>query len=121
MKLWKVIVLLNLAVALGLGLGYLRWGRAQARLRAELDVLAARSVTATAGEWTTRGVVRAVLPDLGVIVLTHGAIGDVMPPMTMGFRVSAPSVPGLEPGDEVQFTARGAPPNLVMSRIEKLQ
>ena len=117
-----MIVLVNLAVAMGVGLGYLRWGRGEARLRAELAVLAARPLAATAGEWTTRGVVRAVLPDLGVIVLTHAAIGDVMPPMTMGFRVSTPTVyAGLAPGDEVQFTSRGIPPNLVISRIEKLQ
>lgn len=117
-----MIVLVNLAVAMGVGLGYLRWGRAEARLRAELAALAARPAAATAGEWTTRGVVRAVLPDLGVIVLTHAAIGDVMPPMTMGFRVSTPSVyAGLGPGDEVRFTSRGIPPNLVISRIEKLQ
>ena len=117
-----MIVLVNLAIALGLGLGYLRWGRGEARLRAELAALAARPVGATAGEWTARGVVRAVLPDLGVIVLTHAAIGDVMPPMTMGFRVGAPALStGLAPGDEVQFTSRGIPPNLVISRIEKLQ
>ena len=116
------MLLVNLAVAMGLGLGYLRWGRGEARLRAELAVLAARPMAVTAGEWTTRGVVRAVLPDLGVIVLTHGAIGNVMPPMTMGFRVSTPIVhAGLAPGDEVQLTSRGVPPHLVISRIEKLQ
>jgi Cu/Ag efflux protein CusF len=121
LKLWKAIVLVNLALALGLGLGYLRWGREEARLRAEIAALAARPA-ALVGEWTSQGVVRAVLPDLGVIVLTHGAIGDAMPAMTMGFRVSAPTVyAGLEPGDEVRFTARGAPPNLVIVRIEKLQ
>ena len=114
-------MLLDLAVALGVGLGYVRWGREEQRLRAELATRAARPAV-VAGEWTTQGVVRAVLPDLGVIVLTHGAIGEVMPAMTMGFRVSAPTVyAGLAPGDEVRFTSRGAPPNLVIVRIEKLQ
>ena len=116
-----MIVLVNLALALGLGLGYLRWGRAQARLRAELETLALRPA-AVAGEWTTRGVVRAILPDLGVVVVTHAAIGDVMPPMTMGFRASGPATyTGVQTGDEVQFTVRGVPPNLVIVRIEKLQ
>ena len=27
MRLWKVLVLLNLALFLGIGLGYLRWAR----------------------------------------------------------------------------------------------
>lgn len=121
MKLWKVVLLVNLSVVLGLGLGYLRWGREDARLRAEIASLSAPRLALT-GEWTGQGVVRAILEDLEVIVLTHGPLGDTMPAMTMGFRVSRPTLyAGLRPGDEVRFTARGAPANLVIVGIEKLQ
>ena len=37
MRLWRVILVVNLALAIGLMLGYLAWGRESARLAAELE------------------------------------------------------------------------------------
>ena len=42
-RLWKVLVLLNLALFLGIGLGYLRWAREVRGLQDEVDRLQARA------------------------------------------------------------------------------
>src|SRR5207245_1088313 len=58
MAVWKVVVLLDLALALGVGGGYLWWGRQADRLAREL----AEARTAAAGprEFHAEGVIRAV-------------------------------------------------------------
>ena len=53
------------------------------------------------------GVVRAVLPELGIIVLTHTDIPGYMPGMTMGFRAITQIPVGLSVGDAVRFSVRG--------------
>ncbi len=119
MRPWKVVVLIDLALALGVGGGYLWWGREAARLEREL---AAARAAALGGEreWKVAGVVRAVLPDINVLVLTHEDIPGYMPSMTMGFRAAAPKIyDGLKIGDAVRFTLRGVPPNLAVTAIEK--
>ncbi len=121
MRLWRAIVLMNLALGLGLFLGYLAWGRQYLRLEHELD-LARQQTSAAAVErtWTVRGVVRAVLPDSNVIVLTHEEIPGFMAPMTMGFRVHDPQLyRGLDIGDTVRFTLTGVPPNVVITAITR--
>ena len=68
-----------------------------------------------------RGVVRAVLPEMNVVVLTHEEIRGFMPAMTMGFRVASPQVyRGIEVGDEVRFTLKCSTANAVITAIEKL-
>jgi Cu/Ag efflux protein CusF len=121
MRLWRVVVLVNLALALGLMLGYLAWGREVSRLDAELQQ--ARRGEAAAGgarSWQSRGVVRAVLPELNVVVLTHDELTGYMGSMTMGFRVHDPKLyDGLDIGDVVRFTLSGAPPNVEITSIVK--
>ncbi len=121
MRLWRAVLLINLALGLGLLLGFLAWGRQVVDLERELAL--ARTQAAAAGverTWTLRGVVRAVLPDLNVIVLTHEAIPGYMGPMTMGFRVHEPQLyRGLDIGDDVRFTLTGAPPNVVITAIAR--
>ena len=113
------MVLADLALALGLGVGYLWWGRQAARLSRELAAERARPGT---GEWTVLGVVRAVLPEMNVIVLTHEEIRGVMPGMTMGFRMASPRLlQGIEVGDEVRFTLKGSSANAVITAIEKVR
>jgi Cu/Ag efflux protein CusF len=47
----------------------------------------------------------ALVPEKGEIILTHGDIKGFMDAMTMGYKVSAPSVlKAVKPGDTVQFT-----------------
>ena len=121
MRLWRVVLLVDLALALGVGAGYLGWGQAARRLAAELQ--AARVAAATAGgerEYRATGVVRAGLGELGILVITHGDIPGYMPAMTMGFRASSPEIlDSVKPGDAVRFTLRGTPPNLAITAIDK--
>ena len=119
MAVWKVILLLDLALALGIGGGYLWWGRQADQLRRELEQ--ARATAAGPREYHAEGVIRAVLPDIGVVVITHDQIAGYMPAMTMGFRASSPRVyDGVAVGDAVRFTLGGVPPNLALTAIEKL-
>jgi Cu/Ag efflux protein CusF len=121
LRIWKVVLLVNLALAVGVGWGYVWWGRQAARLEREL---AAARVLGAGGEreWTVGGVVRAILPDLEVVVLTHEEIPGFMPPMTMGFRAAAPKIyEGVRIGDAVRFTVRGVPPNVKIVAIDKSQ
>jgi Cu/Ag efflux protein CusF len=122
MRLWRVILLVDLALALGLGAGYLWWGQQARRLTLELETTRAAAAVTAGGEreYHATGVVRAGLPDLGVVVITHGEIPGYMPPMTMGFRAGAPNIlDSVKPGDAVRFTLRGTPPNLVITAIDK--
>jgi Cu/Ag efflux protein CusF len=116
-----VILLLNLALGLGLMLGYLAWGREAARLA--LDLAQARQQQVVPGvsrTWQSRGVVRAVLPELNVVVLTHEDLPGFMGSMTMGFRVQDPQLyDGLDVGDVVRFTLTGVPANVEITALAK--
>jgi Cu/Ag efflux protein CusF len=121
MRLWRAVLLMNLAVIVGLLLGFLVWGRRAAELGRELGALQ-RQVAQTGVEqtWTVKGVVRAVLPDMNVVVLTHEDIAGYMGPMTMGFRVHDPQLyRGVDIGETVRFTLKGVPPNLVITAIAR--
>jgi Cu/Ag efflux protein CusF len=121
MRLWKAIALMNLALAVGLLIGYLAWGREAERLRQQTS-LSRQALTGEAveGEWTARGVVRSVLPELNLLVLSHEEIPGFMPSMTMGFRLQHPRLSeGLETGDVIRFTLRGVPPNVLVTGIAK--
>ena len=118
MRAVTAVVIVNVVlVLLGAG-GVTAWRRAQAESAA-----AARTVTwgGPEREWRDiHGVVRALLPELGIIVLTHEEIADFMPGMTMGFRLATPKIPErLSVGDAVRFTVRGSPPLVVITAIEK--
>jgi Cu/Ag efflux protein CusF len=121
MRLWKVVVLVDLALALGVGTGYLWWGQQARRLGRELELARAAAATGLGErEFQAAGIVRAGLPDLGMIVVTHGEIPGYMPPMTMGFRAVSPKIlESIKPGDAVRFTLRGTPPNLAITAIDK--
>jgi Cu/Ag efflux protein CusF len=119
MAAWKVVLLLDLALALGVGGGYLWWGRQVDRLGRELAE--AKAAAAGPREFHSEGVIRAVLPEIGVVVITHDEIAGYMPAMTMGFRATSPKVyDGVGVGDAVRFTLGGVPPNLALTSIEKL-
>jgi Cu/Ag efflux protein CusF len=118
MRAWKAVVLVNVALLFaGVG-GWAAWQRTQAAA-----ALAAQTVTWGGPEREWRdidGVVRAIIPDLGIIVLTHADIPGYMPGMTMGFRVAGAKIPEtLSVGDAVRFTVRGSPPLVVLTAIEK--
>jgi Cu/Ag efflux protein CusF len=122
MRLWRVVLLVDLALGLGVGAGYLWWGQQARRLEGELRTARAAAVITADGEREFHGVgvVRAHVGDLGVVVITHGDIPGYMPAMTMGFRAAAPKIlDSVEPGDAVRFTLRGTPPNLAITAIDK--
>jgi Cu/Ag efflux protein CusF len=121
MRLWRVVLLINLALGLGLMLGYLAWGRETERLSQELARARQQQVVAGVERtWHSRGVVRAVLPELRVVVLTHEDLAGYMGSMTMGFRVHDPKLyEGLDIGDVVRFTLNGVPPNVEITAIAK--
>ncbi len=94
------------------------WGRRAERLERQL----ARASASAVREWRARGVVRAVLPDADVVVLTHEEIPGYMAAMTMGFTIASPEIrEGVHVGDEVRFTVRGIPPNVIVTSIEKIR
>jgi Cu/Ag efflux protein CusF len=121
LKLWRAILLMNLGLALGVGLGYLAWGRQVVGLEAELALARERTLQAGVERvFDARGVVRAVLQEINVVVLSHDDIGGFMPSMTMGFRLRDPQLlQGIAVGDTVRFKLRGIPPNLVIVEITK--
>lgn len=121
MKLWRAILLVNLALCVGLLMGFIAWGRQVLDLERELALARQQAVTgAVERVWTVRGVVRAVLPDMNVVVLTHEDIPGYMGPMTMGFRVHEPQLyRGLDIGDKVRFTLKGVPPDVLITAIAR--
>lgn len=121
MRLWRVVLLINLALGLGLMLGYLAWGREASRLGRDLEQARRQQIVAGVSRiWSSRGVVRAVLPELNVVVLTHEDLAGFMGSMTMGFRVHDPKLyEGLDIGDVVRFTLTGVPPNVEITAMAK--
>jgi Cu/Ag efflux protein CusF len=119
MRLWRVVLLVNVALAVGLLIGWATWGRQAAQLEVELAQARQRAVPPGVEQtFNAEGVVRATVPEIGVVVLTHEQIAGFMPSMTMGFRVSDPeALKGLAAGDVVRVTLKGVPPNLVITRI----
>jgi Cu/Ag efflux protein CusF len=121
MRLWRVVVLVNLAVGVGLLLGYIAWGRQIPQLQREINLGRQRiAVQGVEQKWTVQGVVRALLPEINVLVVTHEEISGYMPAMTMGFRARDPKLyDGIEVGDSIRFTLRGVPPNVLITEIGK--
>jgi Cu/Ag efflux protein CusF len=122
MRLWKVVLLLNIALLVGVGLGYLRWAREVRSLHDEVARLRAEAAGPSPRSWTVRGIVRSVVPKLGAVFLTHEAMPGLMDAMTMGFETDdAKLLDGLAPGDTVRFTVRKDGERLVLVMIEKLR
>jgi hypothetical protein len=120
MRMWQVVLLMNLTLAVGLGIGYGVWGRRMAETSAETKTAQAQVQQLTrereacfaggrVGEqlWEGRGVVRAVYPRL--VMITHEEIGGLLPARTTSFYLADPSVVGqARAGDSVRFWLLGA-------------
>jgi Copper binding periplasmic protein CusF len=119
MPVWQVALVLNLTLAVGLGLGYAGWGRRADALDRELEAAHAQverlererqacATGARAGEqqWDGRGVVRAVYPQL--LVITHEEIRGLLPARTTSFRAASPTLrESMRAGDPIRFSLRG--------------
>jgi Cu/Ag efflux protein CusF len=122
MRAWKAVVLIDLALLVGVGWGYAFWGLREGRLERDLAEARAAAASGIERQWMVEGVVRAIFPELGVIVLTHGDIPGYMPAMTMGFRVASPKIQdAVSVGDAVRFTLRGVLPDVAVTTIEKIK
>jgi hypothetical protein len=131
MPVWRVVLLLNLTLAVGLGWGYGVWGHRTAALDSELKTVQAQverlererqacAAGARIGEqqWEGRGIVRAVYPQL--ILITHEEIAGLLPARTTGFRAAASANHGhASVGDPVRFWLHGSGTNnIVLVRME---
>jgi hypothetical protein len=119
MPVWQVALVLNLTLAVGLGLGYAAWGRRVEALDGEFDAArvqverlererqaCAAGARGSLQQWEGRGVVRAVYPRL--LVVTHEEIRGLLPARTTGFRLAAPTLRDpIRVGDAVRFSLRG--------------
>lgn len=123
MRLWKAIALVDVALALGAGVGYLWWAGENRMLRQELAE--ARRAGAAPGRaapqtWSGRAIVRLVQRNQGVIWLTHEALPGLMEGMTMPFEAEREQLlDGLAPGDPVRFTLRQQGSRLLVVAIDK--
>ncbi len=109
MRLYKVVILVNVALALGLLAGSF-WREVEVgRLRRELTAArqAVKAQQDAVQRGTAQGIVRGIFPGKKMLYLTHEDIPDIMPSMTMGFLAEDPKITrGLAPGDRVQFTVQ---------------
>jgi len=66
--------------------------------------------------------VRALIPEIQVVVLTHEEIAGFMPAgMTMGFKVKDPKLlERAHVGDVVRFTLTGIPPDVQITALAAL-
>ncbi len=122
MRLWRVVLLLNLAVGAGVLAGWLAWGQQIPRLERRLLESQQRVlVVGSERTWVVKGVVRAVIPEMQVVVLTHDEIPGFMPAgMTMGFKAAGPKVlESARVGDIVRFTLTGVPPDVRITALVK--
>ena len=120
MRVWKAAAIVNVVLVVAMAVvGWQLWRRAG--LSADAQSGQALAWGGPEREWQdVHGVVRAIVPELGIIVLTHTDIPGYMPGMTMGFRMATPDIPArLAVGDAVRFTVRGSPPLVVVTAIEK--
>jgi Copper binding periplasmic protein CusF len=120
MRMWQAAILVNLALAVGLGFGYGAWGRRLATLDGEIKTAQGqveqlrreREACFAGGRvgeqlWEGRGIVRATYPKL--ILITHEEISGLLPARTTGFRLAdSASHNEPHPGDPIRFWLRGA-------------
>ena len=121
MRLYKAVILANLAFGLGLLSGYLWWQRDVDRLSRELAATRQSNPALPSVQgWSVLGIVRGVLAKDGMVIITHEPIPGLMGSMTMAFRVSDRALMrGLGPGDRVQFTLVAADKDLVLVEVRK--
>lgn len=122
MRLYKVVILVNIALGTGYLVGYHWWGQEVIRLKREVSAAKQAVVARQAGEriWSVRGIVRGFSSELNLIFITHEEIPGLMGSMTMGFRTNDPKLArGLSPGDLVQFTVKETGNQLVIVALQK--
>lgn len=121
MRLYKVVILVNLALGVGFVFGSLWWSREVGRLRREVELARPITLTRPTGErrWSVRGIVRVVAPEINRIFIDHENIPGLMEAMTMTFEPADPTLlNGVTPGDRVRFTLQEQANRLILIGIE---
>ncbi len=122
MRLYKVVILVNIALATGYVIGSHWWGQEVIRLNRELANAKETRATSQAGErsWSVKGIVRGISTEANLLFVTHDALPGLMSSMTMGFRANDPKLlQGLNPGDLIQFTVKESGNQLVVVAVQK--
>jgi Cu/Ag efflux protein CusF len=122
MRLYKVILLVNLAVGVGFLLGSLWWAQEVGRLRRETTAVRKEGTARPLLDesWSAHGVVRVIAPDINRIIIDHEDIPGLMEAMTMSFEPDDPTMlNGLAPGDRVRFILQKRDERLRLVAIEK--
>src|SRR5215475_13827663 len=122
MRLYKVILLVNLAVGVGFLLGSLWWAQEVGRLRREV-IAKAQGVTARSpidASWSAHGIEQVIATEINRIFIEHGDIPGLMEAMSMAFEPEDPKLlTGLAPGDQVRFTLQKKGERLMLVAIQK--
>ena len=122
MRLYKVILLVNLALGVGFLLGSVWWAQEVGRLRREVSTPGQGVTTGPSldAHWSAQGIVRVVAPEINRIFIEHGDIPGLMEGMTMAFEPTDPAMlNGLTPGDLVLITLRKKGERVILVAIEK--
>jgi len=122
MRLYKVILLVNLAVGVGFLLGSLWWAQEVGRLKREIAAnrQGGNGHLSPEASWSGYGIVRVIAPEINRIFIDHGEIRGLMEAMTMAFEPGDPKLlNGLAPGDQVRFTLQKKGERLLLIAIEK--
>jgi Cu/Ag efflux protein CusF len=122
MPVYRVVILVNLALAVGTLAGYLwRQGEIDA-LRNDLDRarLGRPGQAMPPRQWSARGIVRGPLPDRGALLITHEPLTGLMRAMTMPFPVADRRLLGVaSAGERVRFTVVERDRDLVVVAVER--
>jgi Cu/Ag efflux protein CusF len=122
MRVYHVVILVNLALAAGALAGYL-WRQSEVdALRNDLNRIRVGVLERATQprQWSARGIVRGPLPDRGVLVITHEPIGELMGAMTMTFAVADRRLLGVaDAGEHVRFTVVQRDRDLVVVAVER--
>jgi Cu/Ag efflux protein CusF len=122
MRLYKVILLVNLAVGVGFLLGSLWSAQEVGRLRREATAVRreGRARALPDESWSVHGVVRVIAPDINRVIIDHEDIPGLMEGMTMSFEPDDPTLlNGLSPGDRVRFILQRRDERVRLVAIEK--
>lgn len=122
MPVYRVVILMNLALATGVLVGYL-WRQSEVDAlrddlhRARLGKLERQTQPQ---QWSVKGIVRGSLPELGALLITHEPIDELMGSMTMAFPVTDRQLLSVaRPGDRVRFTLVRRDRDLLVVALER--
>jgi Cu/Ag efflux protein CusF len=122
MRVYRVVILVNLALFAGALAGYL-WRQSEVdALRNDLNRTRQRvqERATQPRQWSASGIVRGPLPDRGALVITHEPMGELMGSMTMTFAVADRRLLRVAgAGERVRFTVVERNRDLVVVAVER--